>query len=69
MLRTVNLIRCGVAGLLIAVCAVDRSVAQDLPNIVLILPDDHAWEDHGFMGHEAVRTPNIDKLAPESPIT
>ena len=66
MLRSVNILRCGLAALLIAVCAVDGSVAQDLPNIVLILPDDHGWEDHGFMGHEAVRTPNIDKLASES---
>jgi Sulfatase len=42
------------------------SLAQDLPNIVLILPDDHGWEDHGFMGHPVIRTPHIDTLTSES---
>ena len=36
------------------------------PNIVLILSDDQAWTDYGFMGHEHVRTPNLDRLADES---
>ncbi|MFT4567724.1 MAG: arylsulfatase A-like enzyme [Saprospiraceae bacterium] len=36
------------------------------PNIVLILSDDQAWSDYGFMGHELVQTPNIDKLASQS---
>jgi len=25
--------------------------------------DDHAWMDYGFMGHEIVKTPNLDRLA------
>ncbi|WP_032096147.1 MULTISPECIES: sulfatase family protein [unclassified Alteromonas] len=33
------------------------------PNILLILSDDHAWNDYSFMGHEIVQTPNLDKLA------
>lgn len=33
------------------------------PNIVLILSDDHAWYDYGFMGHPVVKTPTLDKLA------
>ncbi len=36
------------------------------PNIVLILSDDHAWNDYGFMGHNIIKTPNIDKLASQS---
>lgn len=36
------------------------------PNILLIISDDHAWTDYGFMGHEAIRTPNLDRLARES---
>jgi hypothetical protein len=36
------------------------------PNIVLIISDDHAWTDYSFMGHEHVRTPNLDRLANES---
>jgi uncharacterized sulfatase len=52
--------------LLLTACAVAPSVAQRLPNIVVILSDDHGWEDYGFMGHAAVRTPSLDKLASES---
>jgi arylsulfatase A-like enzyme len=33
------------------------------PNVVLIISDDHAWTDYGFMGHRHIRTPNIDRLA------
>jgi uncharacterized sulfatase len=35
------------------------------PNILLILSDDHAWTDYGFMGHDIVKTPALDKLAAE----
>ena len=40
--------------------------AADKPNIVLIISDDQAWTDYSFMGHEAVKTPNLDQLARES---
>lgn len=33
------------------------------PNIVLIIGDDVAWNDFGFMGSDAVRTPHLDRLA------
>jgi len=36
------------------------------PNVVLILSDDQAWTDYGFMGHDAIATPHLDKLAKES---
>ncbi len=43
------------------------SVAQaDSPNIVLIISDDQAWTDYGFMGHEDIQTPCLDKLAAQS---
>jgi arylsulfatase A-like enzyme len=35
------------------------------PNIVFILSDDQAWTDYGFMGHDVIKTPNLDKLAAE----
>ena len=41
-------------------------VAAEKPNVVLILSDDQAWTDYSFMGHEHIKTPNIDKLANES---
>ena len=40
--------------------------AEDRPNIVMIISDDHAWTDYGFMGHKIVQTPNIDRLAQSS---
>ena len=36
------------------------------PNVVLIISDDHHWSEYGFMGHDVIETPNIDKLANES---
>jgi uncharacterized sulfatase len=36
------------------------------PNVVLIVGDDQAYTDYGFMGHPHVRTPHLDKLARES---
>jgi len=36
------------------------------PNIVWIIADDQAYTDFGFMGHDLVKTPNIDKLASDS---
>ena len=36
------------------------------PNIVLIISDDHGWPDYGFMGHDVVHTPALDRLASES---
>ena len=36
------------------------------PNVVILLSDDQAWTDYGFMGHEQIKTPNLDKLAKQS---
>lgn len=36
------------------------------PNIILIISDDHAFHEYGFMGHEMVKTPQIDRIASES---
>ena len=40
--------------------------AADRPNIVLIISDDHAHTDYGFMGSTAVKTPNLDRIAGQS---
>jgi uncharacterized sulfatase len=42
------------------------TAADPPPNVVLIISDDQAWTDFGFMGHEHIQTPHIDKLAAES---
>ncbi len=39
------------------------ALADERPNIVFILSDDQGWEDYGFMGHETIQTPALDKLA------
>jgi len=36
------------------------------PNIVLLLSDDMAWTDYGFMDHPEIQTPNLDKLASQA---
>ena len=40
--------------------------AARTPNIVLIISDDQSWTDFGFMGHDTIRTPHLDRLARES---
>lgn len=40
--------------------------ADRFPDIVFILSDDQAYNDYSFMGHEHIRTPNLDRLARES---
>jgi uncharacterized sulfatase len=52
--------------LLIAITfASGEPAASSPPNVVMIVGDDMAWTDYGFMGHEHVQTPNIDRLASE----
>ena len=43
-----------------------RGASSQQPNIVLIISDDQAWTDYGFMGHELIRTPHLDQLAATS---
>lgn len=35
------------------------------PNVLLLISDDQAWSDFGFMGHEVIETPRLDALAAE----
>ncbi|MEM9703274.1 MAG: sulfatase-like hydrolase/transferase, partial [Planctomycetota bacterium] len=42
------------------------NAAAERPNVLLILSDDQAWDDYGFLGDPIVRTPNLDRLAGES---
>ena len=33
------------------------------PNIILLMGDDHGWEEVGYNDHPYVKTPNLDKMA------
>ena len=37
--------------------------AQDRPNIILLMGDDHGWEETGYNGHPYVHTPILDDMA------
>ena len=50
---------------LISLSSAGNGTAQP-PNIVMIISDDQAWTDYGFMGHPQIKTPNLDQLAKES---
>lgn len=49
----------------IILCAQFARAGQP-PNIIMIISDDHAWTDYGFMGHRYIETPNLDHLARRS---
>lgn len=38
-------------------------VANERPNIVLLMGDDHGWEETGYHGHPHVQTPVLDEMA------
>lgn len=44
------------------------SLAQQKPNIVIILSDDHAYQTIGAYGSKLMQTPNLDRLAKEGVI-
>ena len=53
---------------LIAVLALFGILASSLaaelrPNIVLLMGDDHGWEETGYNGHPHVKTPVLDEIA------
>lgn len=56
------LIGCWLFGQIAA--ADEKALSQ--PNLVVIVSDDQGWRDYGFMGHAAIETPRIDRLAAES---
>lgn len=54
-----------IAGLLLigAVCLGSAAAAESLPHIILMMGDDHGWEETGYNGHPYVKTPVLDELA------
>jgi uncharacterized sulfatase len=52
--------------LLCGVASAQPARKSSPPNVVLIVSDDQAWTDYGFMGHPHIQTPRLDRLARES---
>lgn len=46
-----------------ALCRVHSFASEVRPNIVLLMGDDHGWEETGYNGHPHVRTPVLDEMA------
>jgi arylsulfatase A-like enzyme len=46
---------------LLALCA--SLSAAETPNIVLLMGDDHGWEETGYNGHPHLKTPVLDEIA------
>lgn len=55
-------------GICLVVPAAAFAAGAKPPNIVLIISDDHAWTDYGFMGHPFIETPRLDRLAAQSAV-
>lgn len=64
MVRNLSIVVAAIASLLSN--ASGLSAVASLPNVVLIIGDDQAWSDFGFMGNREVRTPHLDRLASQS---
>jgi arylsulfatase A-like enzyme len=39
------------------------SLQAATPNIILMMGDDHGWEETGYNGHPHVKTPVLDEMA------
>ena len=57
-----------IAVLILAILAFPGIAFAKSPNVLLIISDDQAWTDYGFMGHEVIQTPRLDQLARESAV-
>lgn len=42
-----------------------EKLENKLPNIILLMGDDHGWDETGYNGHPYLKTPVLDKMASE----
>lgn len=61
MRHTICLVGIALLGLLVPTPA--WAAEDDLPNIVLLMGDDHGWEETGYNGHPHLQTPVLDEMA------
>jgi uncharacterized sulfatase len=57
-------LRAVLAGIAAIACA--SASRAEPPNVVMIIADDQAFGDFGFMGHPIIETPQLDRLAGQS---
>lgn len=43
--------------------AIAAKPGKELPNIILLLGDDHGWDETGYNGHPYLKTPVLDNMA------
>ena len=67
-LNQMHVLRFTILVLLTALAATTSVRANETtrPNVVLIISDDQAWTDYGFMSHPDIQTPKLDRLARQS---
>jgi arylsulfatase A-like enzyme len=49
--------------LLLLLLAIGSALAADRPNIILLMGDDHGWEETGYYAHPHLKTPVLDEMA------
>ena len=49
--------------LLLILLSISLEAKQAKPNIILLMGDDHGWEEVGYNGHPYVKTPYLDEMA------
>ena len=49
--------------LFLLLIALSLNAKDSQPNIILLMGDDHGWEEVGYNDHPYVKTPNLDKMA------
>jgi hypothetical protein len=40
--------------------SLERATADDRPGLILMMGDDHGWEETGYNGHPHLKTPVLD---------
>ena len=48
---------------LILIVSITRIGAAEMPNILLLMGDDHGWDEVAYNGHPHLKTPTLDKMA------
>ncbi len=49
--------------LVVSLISCHVEITSDQPNIILLMGDDHGWEETGYNGHEYLHTPVLDEMA------